>query len=44
MTLVLSNMVLSGPYDGLYFTGNSSYDPNMVGINIGPYKIEDNVF
>ena len=26
--------------DGLYFTGNSSYDPNMVGVDGWPYKIE----
>ena len=44
MTLALSGTVLSGPYDGLYFTGNSSCDLNMVGIDGGPYKIEDDVF
>ena len=44
MTLVPSDIVLSGPYDGLYFTRNSSCDLNMVGIDGGPYKIEDNVF
>ena len=44
MTLALSDIVLSGPYDGLYFTRNSSCDLNMVGIDGGPYKIEDNVF
>ena len=44
MTLALSKTVLSGSYDGLYFTGISSCDPNMVGIDGGPYKIEDDVF
>ena len=44
ITLALSDTVLSGPYDGLYFIGNSSCDPNMVGMDGGPYKIEDDVF
>ena len=35
MMLTLSSTVLSGPYDGLYFIGNSSCDPNMVGIDGG---------
>ena len=44
MTLALSGTVLSGPYDGLYFIGNSSCDPNMVGMDGGPSEIEDDVF
>ena len=44
MTLTLSSTVFSESYDGLYFNGNSSCDPNMVGMDGGPYRIEDDVF
>ena len=44
MTLALSGIGLSGPYDGFYSTKNSSCDQNLVGMDGGPYKIEDNVF
>ena len=43
-TLALSGTSLSGPYDGFYSTENSSCDQNLVGMDGGPYKIEDNVF
>ena len=43
-TLVLSYIFLSGPYHGFYFTGKSSCDPNMVGIDGGPQKMKYNVF
>ena len=37
LTLALSSTVLSGTYDGLYFIGNSSCDPNMVMIDTVGY-------
>ena len=40
----LANSALSGPYEGLYFSGNSSCNVNMVQTDGGPVKIKDDVF
>ena len=44
LTLFLANSALSRPYEGLYFSGNSSCNVNMVQTDGGPVKIKDDVF
>ena len=39
-TVFISFHMFAVTEDGLYFTGNSFYDPDMEGVDCGPYKIE----
>ena len=44
LTFTLSAATVSGPYDGLYRYRNQSCNPNMLGMDGGPVKIQENVF